>query len=333
MHHIFRLNMDCTFINVDNSDKGHNNKPPWKPHNTQISIKGSQLEMDASAPVVPDKQEIRYRIAQISDLPPLTGALQRLLEIIYNEVASSKELENVILYDQFLAAKVLRLANSPFYGRRGDVTTITKAIMLVGFDQIKSICLCTILMQLFADGKTLELNQRERLWKHAFATALIASGIARIKPWISKDVAYVLGLLHDIGRLAMAVHFCDYYRMVSELAERRNIPPWIVESQWGIAHTEIGRWMCIKWALPEMFRKVTEFHHQPHQSPSHRSEVTLVYLADVLAHSEQFPEYVNDQYTLSCTRQLFLTEEDWELCVERSHAVWPQVDVFWSLLK
>jgi putative nucleotidyltransferase with HDIG domain len=289
--------------------------------------------MDASAPVLPDKQEIRYRIAQISELPPVTGALQRLLEIIHNEVASSTELENVILYDQSLSAKILRLANSSFYGRRGNVDTIGKAIMLVGFEQIKSICLCTILMQLCADGKTLDPIQREKLWKHAFATARIASEIARTKPWINKELAYVLGLFHDIGRLAMAVHLSDYYTMLSELAEMRKIPPWVVESQWGIEHTEIGRWMCIKWALPEVFKRVVEFHHQPHQSPSHRSEVTLVYLADVLANFQRFPECVNDQFTLSCTRKLFLTEEDWELCIERSHAVWPQVDIFWALLK
>ena len=289
--------------------------------------------MDNKAPGIPSKQEIRYRIAQISDLPPVTGALQRLLEIIYNEVASLTELENVILYDQSLAAKVLTLANSSYYGRRSAVNTIAKAIMLVGFEQIKSICLSSILMQLCANGKNLEPKERERLWKHAFATALIAGEIVRTKPWIKRDLAYVLGLFHDIGRLAMAVHFIDYYNMVSDLADTRNIPQWAVESQWGITHTEIGRWMCIKWALPEMFRKVAEFHHQPHQSPSHRSEVTLVYLADVLADSERFPECVNDEHTLSCARQLLLTEEDWELCIERSRAVWPQVDAFWALLK
>lgn len=289
--------------------------------------------MDANAPILPDKQEIRYRVAQISGLPPLTGALQRLLEIINNEVASLTELEKVILYDQSLTAKLLHLANSSFYGKRGGVNTIAKAIMLIGFDQVKSICLCMLLMQLCANGKSLEPIQREKLWKHAFATARIASEIAGTRPWINKELAYVLGLLHDVGRLAMAVHFYDYYRMVSELADTRNIPPWVVESQYAIAHTEIGRWMCIKWALPEVFMRVAEFHHQPHLSPSHSSEVTLVHLADVLANSERFPEYVNDQHTLSCTRQLFLTEEDWEHCIEHSHTVWPQVDAFWALLK
>jgi putative nucleotidyltransferase with HDIG domain len=288
---------------------------------------------DDTLPVFPDEQEIRYRIAQISDLPPLTGAMQRLLEIIYNEVVSLAELEKVILYDQFLSARILRLANSSFYGWRGEVNTIAKAIMLLGFDQVKSICLSTLLMQLCSDGGSIGPQQKEKLWKHAFAVARIAGQIAQIKPWTSKELAYVLGLFHDVGRLAMAAHFFEYFTTVSGLAGTRKCPQWVVESQCGITHMEIGRWMCVRWALPEVFRRVTEFHHQPHQSPSHRSEVMLVFLADVLANGGEFPEYVNDQLTLSFVRQLCLTEEDWENCIDRSREVWSQVDAFWALLK
>jgi putative nucleotidyltransferase with HDIG domain len=288
--------------------------------------------MDATVPVLPSRQEIRCRIAQISDLPLLIGTLQRLLEIISSEAASLRELENIILYDQALSAKVLRLANSSFYGMRGSVHTVAEAIMLIGFDQVESICLCALLMQLCSDESVPERAQIESLWKHAFATAHIASELAQTKPWITKELAYVLGLLHDLGRLTITAHFNEYYRMVSDLAETRRIPLWLIESECGITHMEIGRWMCVKWALPEIFMRVTEFHHQPHQSPSHEAEVKLVFLADVLAHSEQFPEYVNDPFTLSCTRELFLTEEDWELCAERSSAVWPQVEALWDLL-
>ncbi len=289
--------------------------------------------MDVTMPIFYDKNEIRFRVAQISNLPPVTGALQRLLEVVHSEVASVKELENIILYDQALVAKILRLATSSFYGMRGNVRTISQAILLIGFDQVKSICLCVLLMQLCTDASVLKPSQREKIWKHAYATARIASDIARIKPWISKELAYVLGLLHDLGRLAMAVHFYDYYEMVSRLAETRQIPPWLAECEGGTTHAEIGRWMCTKWALPEVFAMVTEFHHQPFQSPSHKAEVTLVYLANVLANAGQFPEYLNDELTLSCTRQLCLTEENWDLCIERSNSVWPQVDAFWALLK
>ena len=289
--------------------------------------------MDATLSVLPGKQEALHLVSQIPDLPPLAGALQRLLEVIYSEVASVSELESIILYDQALAAKILRLANSSFYGTRGKVHTIAQAIMLIGFDQVKSICLCVLLIQLYSDAPALAPSQREYLWKHAFATARIAGEVAQVKPWISKEMAYLLGLFHDLGRLTMAVHFSDYYRLVSSVAKTRKIPLWFVESEHGMTHTEIGGWMSAKWALPEVFRNVMAFHHQPHLSPAHKTEVTLIFLANVLANSSQYSEYVMDEFTLSCTHQLCFTEEEWEHCIERSNAIWPQVDAFWTLLK
>jgi putative nucleotidyltransferase with HDIG domain len=289
--------------------------------------------MDKAAPVVPDKQEVLYRVAQISNLPLLIGALQRLLELVHSEISSLSELERIIRYDQSFSAKLLRVANSVFYSRRGGVRTIAQAIMVMGFDRVKSICLSMLVMQLCSDESALPAGQRERLWKHAFATANIASEIVQTKPWIDKEFAYVLGLLHDIGRLTLAVHFNDYYQMVSSMAEIYKMPSWYVEYANSLTHMEIGRWMCIKWRLPECFARVTEFHHQPLRSPSHKSEVILVFLANVLANVRLFPEYVNDPFTLLCTQKLCLTEEGWEHCIKQSNMVWPQVDAFWAMLK
>jgi HD-like signal output (HDOD) protein len=291
------------------------------------------VDMETAFSALPGRQEAIHRVAGVADLPPLAGALERLLEVIYSEVASVRELESIILYDQALAAKLLRLANSSFYGSRGQVYTVAQAIMLIGFEQVKSICLCVLLMQLYSGAPALSAAQRERLWKHAFAAAHMAREVARVRPWVSKEVAYVLGLFHDLGRLTMAVHFKDYFHLITDLAKTRKIPPRLVESECGLTHTEIGGWMSVRWALPEVFTHVMEYHHKPHQSPDHKPEVTLIFLADVLANSEQYAEYLDDPFTLACARQLRLTEEDWEQCIERSSAIWPQVDAFWTLLK
>lgn len=288
--------------------------------------------MDVAARLLPDKQEIRLRVSRISNLPPLMGALQRLLAIIHGQTTSVKELERIILYDQSLSARILQVANSSFYCSRGSVPTVARAILLLGFDQVKSICLCLILMRLYADDMVLSAVQREKLWKHAYATARIASEIARLRPWIDKESAYILGLLHDLGRVALAICFNEYYQMISSLAETRKAPPWFAEYESGLTHTEIGRWMCVKWGLPETFECVMAHHHQPHRSPSHKSEVALVHLADVLANSQQFPDYIHDPCTLSCTRQLCLTDEDWDHCIQYTSLLWPQVDAFWALL-
>ncbi len=280
-------------------------------------------------PVFPNKQAGRAQIAATVDLPPLTGALQRILEIINNELTSSKELENIILYDQSLTAKILRLANGSFYGMRGQVSSVSQAIMLLGYEQVKYVCLCTLFMQICGDEFNLSPDTRERLWKHALATARLARGIAERKPWVNTQQAYVLGLLHDLGRVAMAVHFKDYYETVTRLSEARRVPHWQIESELGLTHMEIGKWMCIKWGLPEVFKHTMEYHHYPARSPSHSCETHLVYLANVVANSEHFPEYLRDPLTLNSCAQLCITEEDWDRFIEQSPAIWPQVDMFW----
>ncbi len=267
------------------------------------------------------------------DFPMLTGAVQRLLEIIHGEIESERELETLILYDQVLAARILRVANSVFYGSRGGIGTISRAMLQIGIQEVKSICLCYLLMQLCADDRRLEEAERERLWKHAFATAKMASAIARRRPWISGEKAYVYGLLHDFGRVAMAYSLTEHFRAIWDLAELRGVSPWIIELQYGLTHTTIGRWIAAKWALPEVFGRVMEFHHQPERSPSFGPEVRLIALADILAHSDRLPSLLEDPQTLAICRDLFITEEEWEECREALPEIRVQVDQLWNLLK
>jgi HD-like signal output (HDOD) protein len=280
-----------------------------------------------------NEQEVRSRVARIRDFPMLTGALQRLLEIIQTEIESERELETLILYDQVLSARVLRVANSAFYGTRGGIGTISRAMLQIGLQDLKSMCLCYLLMQLCGDDGRLEASERERLWKHAFTTAKIASEVSRRRPWISGEKAYVYGLLHDFGRVAMAYSFGEHYRAISSLAELRGVSPWYVELQYGLTHTTIGRWIAAKWALPEVFQRVMEFHHQPERSPSYGPEVKLVSLADILANSDRYPGLLSDPQTLATCRELYISEDEWEDCREALTEIRVQVDQFWNLLK
>jgi HD-like signal output (HDOD) protein len=280
-----------------------------------------------------NEQEVRSRVAQIRDFPMLTGAVQRLLEIIHAEIESERELETLILYDQVLSARVLRVANSVFYGTRGSIGTISRAMLQIGFQDVKSICLCYLLMQLCSDDSRLESSERERLWKHAFATAKIASEISRRRPWISGEKAYVYGLLHDFGRVAMAYSFGEHYRAIASLAELRGVPPWYVELQYGLTHTTIGRWIAAKWSLPEVFQRVMEFHHQPERSPSYGPEVRLIALADILANADRHPGLLDDPQTHAICRELFITEDEWDEYQEALAEIRVQVDQFWNLLK
>lgn len=278
-------------------------------------------------------QEIRYQISQIRELPPLPQSVQRLIEIIQNEVESSEELESIISYDQAVTANVLKIANSSYYGYRKMVKAISRAIVIIGFDQAKSICLCTLLMNFFSNGRSIDPVFRERLWKHAFSTSKVASEISRHRPWMHCEEAAVLGLLHDIGHLVMAAYFGDQFKFIMDLASKRKSPPWYVEMQMGFVHTEIGKYLARRWALPESFQAVIEFHHSPDRCSSYRSEVRLIYLADVIANSPYYPYLLTDEATLSYCRDLYISEDEWQEHRNRLDIIRPEVDQLWNLMK
>ncbi|NTW35517.1 MAG: HDOD domain-containing protein [Syntrophobacteraceae bacterium] len=281
----------------------------------------------------PNEQEVRGRIARIRDLPSLSGSLQRLVEIIHDEVASPDEMESLIRYDQSLSARILRVANSTYYGMRGNVPTLTKAMILIGFEQVKSLCLCALLMDMCSTQDSIELEERERLWKHSFATARVASEMARKRPWVSPEKAYILALFHDLGRVAMAFSLQDHYRAIWGLSRNGKIPLWYAELQYGLTHTVVGKWLATRWNLPEVFQMVMEFHHFPEKSPAFKAEVKLVALANILVNSRENPELLDDEITSVYRKDLFIPETEWEACRKRLQDIWAEVDQLWTLLR
>jgi putative nucleotidyltransferase with HDIG domain len=280
-----------------------------------------------------DEQEIRYQISQIRELPPLPQSLQRLIEIVHNEVESADELESLILYDQALTAKVLKIANSTYYGCRGKIKNISRAIVLIGLDQAKSICLCALFVNLFSNALAIDPLLREQLWKHAFATSRIAVEMSKKRRWLSREDAAVLGLIHDIGYVVMATYFREYYSSILELASSRKCPAWCVEMQVGVSHTQLGKYLASRWAFPEPFQAVIEYHHSPDRSRFHQAEVKLIYLANVLSNSLQFPELLTDEATLCYCGELHISEDEWQEYQEGLELIWPQVDQLWNLLR
>ncbi len=280
-----------------------------------------------------DDREIRYQVSQIKELPPLPLALRRLIEIIHTEIYTPGELESIISYDPSLVAKILMIGNSTYYGLRGKVDSISKTIAVIGAEQVKSICICTLLMSLLSSGHSISPAHREMLWKHAFSCSRIAMEMTRTRPWMDGDDAALLGLLHDLGWIVMAAYFNQQFVAIFESAERRKVPPWYVEAQYGIEHGKLGRYLACRWALPEVFQAVIEFHHYPQKSRSFSTEVRFIYLVNVLSHLREYPELAYDETTLSQCRDLYISEEEWQEYQESMTDVWPEVDQLWNLWK
>jgi HD-like signal output (HDOD) protein len=230
-------------------------------------------------------------------------------------------------------AKVVMVGNSSYYGYRGKVNTLSKAITLIGADQVKSICVCMLLMNLLSNGRVISPAHREMLWKHSFACSRIAAGIIKKRPWMNGDEAAVLGLMHDLGWIVMASQFNEQFVAIVETAARRNVPAWCIEMQYGLVHTQLGKYLASRWGLPESFKAVVEFHHCPEMSKSFKTEVRLIHLVNVLSHSREHPELVNEELTLSHCRDLYISEDEWQEIQEGVQGIWPEVDQLWNLLK
>ncbi len=279
-----------------------------------------------------DEKEIRYQVSRITELPALPQALKRLIEIIHSEIDTPGELESIIFYDPSLAAKIIMIANSTYYGYRKKVTTLKKAITVIGADQVKSICICTLLMSLVSNQLAISAEHRQKLWKHSFACSRIAAEMTRKRPWMNGDQAAVLGLIHDLGWIVMAAHFTEHFNAIFGTAAKMNIPPWYVEVQYGLQHSQLGKYLACRWALPEEFKAVIEFHHCPENAGSFKTEVKLIHLVNILSHSREYPELAEEEKTLSQCRDLYISEDEWEQYREKVEAMWPEVDQLWSLL-
>lgn len=280
-----------------------------------------------------NEREIQYTVSRIRDLPSIPLALERLLGIIQKDVTSLDELEGIVRYDPGLTSKILRLANSAYYGARGQVRTLARALLVLGFEQARSICLCSLLMDLLTGAPSCDASLRESLWKHAFCTGRLAASMVRCRPWLPADEAYVLGLLHDLGYLVMASHFSERFRSILDRATRSSYPVHMVETEFGLTHTSIGRWVAIRWGLPEVIQDVMGYHHAPPNSPSSAPEVKLVFLADTLALSESFPDLLDSELVARCRGELYISEDEWAEHCAGLNDIEREVQQVWDLLK
>jgi HD-like signal output (HDOD) protein len=280
-----------------------------------------------------DEQEIRYQISQVNELPSLPQSFDRMIQIIQSEIDSPGELESIISYDPSLVAKLVMVGNSAYYGYRGRVNTLSKAINVIGLYQAKTICICALLMNMFASEDSISAVYREMLWKHSYVTSRIIEEIIKRRPWLDRDEASILGILHDLGWIVMATYFKDHFMAIFETAAKRNVPPWCVDVQYGLLHTQLGKYLASRWAFPEVLKAAIEFHHFPGKCKSFRTEVRLIYLANVLSHAREFPELAHDEVTTCHCRELFIGEDEWQEYQEKVELIWYEVDELWNLLK
>jgi len=231
-----------------------------------------------------DQEKAKQLIADsIDSLPALPDVVCKLITLVQDENTSASDLCTLISYDQAISLRLLKVANSAYYGFLKEVATIKHAIVILGFDEVKRLSLGIALFNCMQKPGSETSLVMDDFWRHSVGCSLAAQSICT-KLEMESDIIATAALLHDIGKLVLDTLFSREYNIVLERAKTEQLTTATVESEMlGFSHADVGLWMGSKWQLPPSLIFPIAYHHQVDEAEQgDLLPVSIVHLADIV---------------------------------------------------
>lgn len=228
--------------------------------------------------------EVKARkiVLRVVNLPTIPAVVGKLLQIIDDPRTTHADLSNLISQDQVLASKLLKLANSSFYGFSGRVRTIKHAAVLLGFDDLKNLALGVSVIEKFS-GNWKSCFDFDEFWGHAIGCSIAAKMIARQANPAKAGEAFVAGLIHDIGKHVLSQFATDHFEAVVDQIQLSNESwHWVEKQILGVSHAEVGGWFAERWNFPAQLVDAIANHHTPQEARRDPCLAAIVHFADYL---------------------------------------------------
>ena len=230
-------------------------------------------------------QELETLIMNASDLPTIPVVATKVMQLIESEGVSAEELARVVSADPAVAARVLKISNSSFYGIQRQIQTLSHAIMMLAYNTLRSLVVAASVKQVY---KPYGLTEK-MLWEHSFGAGLAARLIANNTRLVNEEEAFLGGLFHDIGKIIMNFFDKQQFQKVMEKCYNEEISFLEAEQQvYSYNHAEVGGLVIKKWNFPEMLMKAVLQHHhftfEKDEDPSQVKLTCIVGLADIFCH-------------------------------------------------
>jgi len=220
----------------------------------------------------------------VKDVPTLPVIYQELFQKMQDPNIAVPEIAELITQDQSLSTKILHLVNSAFYGYSKEIKTISRAVVILGFRAVRSAALAISVFDYFGDEESGSVNMLD-FWKHSIAVAGICKVLARELRINQQEEAFIVGLLHDVGKLIEKRYFEDDFREVCTVAQEQHLSWYECEKAlFQIHHATIGKAIFRAWNFPPGVVDAVQFHHNPTASTKVPQLTALVHLADVMSY-------------------------------------------------
>ena len=212
------------------------------------------------------EQRIKKIQAAISRMPSLSTTVVKVLETCNEPQASANDLQRVISLDPVLTGRVLKLINSAYFALGRSITSLTRAIIMLGVNTVKNLSLSYAILKNMKGSGSFQAFTTDDFWLHCLGVGVVAKSLAAIKgllPGVQEEY-FVAGLLHDLGKLPLNKQFTKEYYQVCQSAVGQNESFFLSEDRLlGIDHCKVGAMIARKWQLGESMIETLACHHHP----------------------------------------------------------------------
>ncbi len=225
--------------------------------------------LDATADVTENvdprtAQQLQNIIMTTRDLPAMPQVAAKVLELSSDPNTSAKQLQQVISDDQAMTGRILKIANSAMYSCSRKVKTLTEAIVMLGFNSIRSLVVTSAARNLYNTRKSRTGLKERLLWEHSIGTAFAARLLASERTPSLTEEAFLSGLMHDIGKLVLNLRVPEQFDEIVQVVYNENRSFHITETELlGYDHTHVGALLVNKWKLSPVMEFVILNHHTP----------------------------------------------------------------------
>jgi putative nucleotidyltransferase with HDIG domain len=276
------------------------------------------------------RQEALKQFGDKLTLPSLPDVVMRISAMIDDPNVGLQEMGTLVARDPAITARVLRLANSGYYGLSQQVTNAEQAATVIGARALRNVAMQVSILQRYEHLKNVPDFDLDEVWQHSILTAQVAQGLAEScfrRTGLAPDDFYACGLLHDVGKVVMLEGLGDEYLDCVRHARRTGVTLHVSEAdQLGYTHVDVGALLAQQWQLPDKVSAAIEFHHGPTAEIVAHPHVGVIAIADQIAYraSSSTFESALDKLAALGEKLLGITRSEFDAVVERARTAQPE---------